>query len=907
LVKFIQILKHSSIKLLIRLTILWLILLPVHVFSQTDTVQSFQASPIDTLATNDSIKVPKKSSDIKSPIHYNAVDSIFFDVRKQEVQLYGKAHLDYDNIKLDAPFITVNLKNATLEAEAKLDSNGKVKEWPILEQGDDKFQAKTIMFNYKTSRGYIEDVYTQEGEGFLHTDQAYLDENKTMYVENASYTTCNLAQPHYHFKMSKAKVIPNDKIVARSINLYIDSIPTPIFIPFGLFPTQTKRSSGLLLPNNFGPSQYGSFFVSGFGYYWAISDSLTARLTGEIHANGSWGLKPAVEYRVRYKYSGFLNMEYTKFINNSDEFLRSNNRNVAINWQHTPVSRGGRRLTADVRYQNAAYNSFNALQNQRRSLPQVNSSVTYFIPFKRIPFSLNISAKHNQSNASGENIFNLPNFTLNYSGERNPYKLLPYTGTKPSKFRKEILEQINISYTTSGANKMSTNAFARQLNPYNFVFQNPIDTTNLVINGQNIGELLSRNKFYMSHQASIGDNIKLKAFTLTPSLNYNEYWYFNRSDFTIDKLAKTASYNQQAGFYRFGRVSANANLSTTIYNFYTLGRVRVVKNDSLKTKLDKQIKFRHQINPNLSFSTSPSYLNDPRVYQSFGSGQDSVTYNRYFQYAETPSNQTKTRSIGISVNNNIEMKLPEKKKNQLNPNYELKPIAPINLLRLSFNGSYNLAADSLKMSNLSVSAQNTSIFGGLLNFTANATFDPYQYDSVATSYKKVDKYWAGNDKGLARLQNFTFISGLRLSPTAFKRKSKSGTTPVIKKKEDTYFYSLGYLDFSLPWSLNVSHNFNWNHATPNSDTTTTHSIGFSGTLKLSEKWNSDFSFNYNIKEKQFSYPLINLNRDLHCWYMRFSWAPFGPNTNYQFFIGVKASMLSDLKYKKQSSPYDRSF
>ncbi len=915
-VKLIHILKNQDIKL-IRNTAFFFGLMFIHVsFGQTKNTE-LTTLPQDSISNTDSI-TPKKESSLAHTINYDAVDSIWFNVKKQEATLFGKAHLDYDDVNIDAPIIFVNLKNSTLEAQATYDSTGKVKEWPFLKQKDDQFQAKTIIFNYKTSRGYIEDVYTQEGEGFLHTNEAYLDKDKTMYIQDGSYTTCNLANPHFHFKMARAKIIPDDKIIASRINLYIDSIPTPLGVPFGLFPTKDKVSSGILMPT--AASNQLGFFLRGLGYFWAISDSLTTKFTTELYSKGSYTLSNSTDYRVRYKYSGNFNIDYRKVLANSDEFNRNSNNTFRFTWQHRPESKRGRTMQADVDFQNQKFSTFSFSNNEQLSLPSINSSVTWNLPLTGTPFRAVVSLKHSQSkntnSGEGSNTFNLPNYTINYSGERNPFKKLPYYGEKPSKFRKNILDQFNISYSNNGNSTLLTDRIRLPNSSFLDIesLENVKDTVNLGLVKDDVKDLLNRNKFYMTHTASIQNNIKIKAITFTPSFNYNEYWYFSKSDFEVDFSDSSYSFKKVRGFNRIARYSAGVNMSVPFYNFYTLGRVKTIKstNDSTRgKKIDGQIKFRHQILPNIGFSTSPDYSEDNALFQTFENNNQSIAFERYFLYPGRPSASGKSRNINFSLSNILELKLPEKKSKQLDPDYIAKPVEPKKLLQLNGSASYNLAADSLKLSNLGFTASNNSLLNGLISFSASASFDPYQYAIDDTTTKqinegntRIDKYWAKDNGFFGRLQVLQLSSNISLNPESLK---KLFTGENADTSKSVYFKNPDYLDFSLPWSMQLGYNYTWNVATPTSDTLKTNSLTASGTLKLSEKWSTSMNVNYNIAKKEFTYPNVSLNRDLHCWFLSLQWVPFGPanSRSYSFFIGVKASMLKDLKIRKQNNGYDR--
>lgn len=915
------ILKHQPTKLKFIILSLGILLNLGITFGQDTTsfVQN-EVSP-DTSLTTDTISVPTEKSSISSIINYDAVDSILFDVAKQEATLYGRAHLDYGEIQVDAPEIIVDLKNSTLKAKSSFDSTGKITEYAMLKQKDDESQAEVIIFNYKTKRGYIENVYMQEGEGYIHSNEAYLDEEKNLYVQGASYTTCNLQHPHYHFHMQKAKIIPDDKVIASMVNLYIDSIPTPLGLPFGLFPTKDAKTSGVILPNDFGEQSLG-FYLRGFGYYWAINDTISMKFTGEVYSKGTYGLTATTNYKIRYRYSGSLVTNYRNVINAGDEYNAQSKKTYKITWRHSPEGRNGRKLTADVNYQDGSYNNFNYSESEALTIPQINSSINLSLPLNGLPFSATVSLKHSQSPTTIDglkqavNTFYLPNFNIGYTGESNPYKNLPYTNITPSKFRKKVLEQFKITYSTSGKNFMSTKALALPTAPaenYSIKYdenlgnaQYGIDTTDLVMSSKTIKDLLKRNKFYMVHTTSIQNNLKIKSFTFTPSFNYSENWYFKQTGYEINQADSSLILSQNSGFYRIGRYNASARLNTTFYNFYSLGRVKTKTINGEEKTIDRKLKFRQTIQPSVAYTVSPNYNTDEEIYQYLTLSGDStaqtIAYDKFLLYQGRPSTSGKQQSLSFSLNNTFEMKMPGK----WSDTKDTKPRDPIKILQLNGSFNYNLAADSLKMSNIAITAANSNLLNGLANFRASASFDPYQFDSVGTSYSRVNKYWAEDNGFLARLSLISITSGISLSPKVFQKKNK--TDDPDKEEKAPEVNQSNYLDFSMPWTLRLSHTYTWSLANPMADTSKLNTLSTSGTLKLSENWSSILSVNYNVQTKEFTYPKIGLTRDLHCWQMRFEWVPFGPaaTRRYSFFIGVKADMLKDLKYKKQNNPYDRS-
>lgn len=909
-VKFYRILKNQATKLsfIFILTILFSFDLAAQ---NSDSIQ--YEPPIDSLIVNSATNVPEKEPDLKDIINYDAVDSIYFDVTGQKATMYGKAHVDYEDITLDAPLIVMDLRTHSMEARARLDSNGKVLEWPMMKQGDEEIQAKLIKFNTETKRGYIEDFYTQKDDGYLYTSQAYLDSNKTMYLQKASYTTCNLIEPHFHFRLGKAKMIPNERVIAKNVNLYIDSIPTPLWIPFAVLPLKSQRTSGIVLPVY---NWIGSVFVlNNLGYFHAFNDSLTANFSTNLYSSGSYDASVGLNYKIRYQYQGNIRAQHSRILTNADEFDKSIQTLFEFDWNHRTDATKKRSLIADVHYETSRSNQLNFLNPQDFSVPQTNSAVALRLPLEGLPFDARINLKHNQiknntnPDEPGVNIFNLPEFTLGYTGARNPFKKIPY-GKKRSAFRTQFLDQFAITHTTSGISRLSTQ---RLSNPsplnnssvFNANFSNdpinPNDARDFELTARDLPEIFRRNKYSMTHSSSLSNNIKIKTFTLTPRVNYSENWYFSRQDITLNSADSTVVGREDRGFYRVGRASYDATLSTTVYNFFNFG-LNKTRTDSLGNEkiLDRRVKIRQTISPRMSFTASPDYSEDSRVIQSTDNTltQEEFNFNRFARYGVTPSLGSRRRSLGFSMGNVFEMKLPDKLDEQ-DPKKAQRKV--IQLLSLNASTNYNMAADSLKLSNINFNASNSSLLGGALNFTVQANLDPYAYAAVentngSTSDVQTDTYWLAQNAGLARLTSFRLNAGGRFSPETFRNKNKKAGQPKSTSNPSIE----GYDPFSLPWSLNVNYSQSWSQSTPNADTLKTKNISFNGRIALSPKWAATGAVSYSIDDKLFDAPNIGLERDLHCWVMRFNWTPFGVAQGYSFYIGVNTGTLSDfLNWEKR--------
>ncbi len=830
----------------------------------------------DTLAI-DSLKTKKpKKEVIEAPVMYKGQDSLRFDVVGKKVYLYKTTEINYQEIGLKADYVRMDFEKNTVFASGLKDSTGKLIGKPIFKEKDQEFKSETISYNFKSEKGVIQRVITQENEGFLHGIKVKKFPDKTVNVSSGSYTSCNLDHPHFAFKFNKAKVIPNSKIVTGPAYLTIQDVPTILFVPFGFFPNKKGQRSGIIIPT-YGESADRGFYLEHGGYYWAINDYMDVTLTGDIYSRGSWKLSPEMRYIKRYKYSGNLNLGFARNITGElGDANYNDKRDFSIQWSHRQDSKARPRSTfsSNVNIVSGSYNRYNpgTLNNYFQNTFQ--SSVTYQTRFGDNMF-LNLAANHSQNTSTHSVNVTLPVITFSVN------RFYPFR-QKEKSGKKAWYEDISMNYTSNAQNLINT--------------YDSILFTNKVFDDMQNG---------IKHTIPISNTIKvLKYFNLTNSINYNERWYFKtiRKNWVNDSLI-TAT-DTTVGFVKTDTVkgfqaardfSFSSSLSTRIYGMFSIKKGPVMA-------------IRHVINPSVSFSYNPDFGSDfwgyYKPYQKDAKG----TMGEYSifeggMYGSPPS--AKSGRVSFSISNNLEMKV----RNRADTITGTKKIVLID--NFTINTSYDMARDSLNWSKVSLSGR--TVLFKKLNITYSSQWDPYVLDS--TGKRNLNKFeWNVNHR-LLRIDNTNWNLSLNytLEPTAKKdTKTKEKTVPrktVLSPDDPEYQLYLmnpdSYIDFDIPWKFNISYNVRYivNHTYLNyiheADNNLVQTFNLTGDFSITPKWKISFSTGYDFEAHKLAYTSFNIYRDLHCWEMRFNWIPIGGMKSWNFQINVKSSMLQDLKLTKK--------
>lgn len=838
--------------------------------SFTNYYSEFNSQIDDTIKeirekTVDSIPIPKSNMAFDYPVYYDAEDSLLFDFIRQKAYLYGNAVVIYENINLTAAFIEMDFNTNEVFAYGIKDSTGIAKGKPLFKDKEEEFEADTIRYNFRSKKGIIKEVTTEFEGSFLHGGKTKKQEDGHVHMINGKFTTCDLEHPHYYFKISKAKVIPNDKVVSGPAFLVIEDIPTPLGIPFGFFPNSKGGSNGILIPE-FGSEDNRGFFLRKGGYYWAINDFMDLTLLGDIYSKGSWGLNLATNYKVRYKYRGNLILVYNKNkigYEGLPNFQYSDMYSAKWRFIQDAKARPNSTFSADVNISSSQFDKYNSYSANNYMSSNKTSSISYSKNWPGTPFSLTAALRHNQNNTTQQINLTLPDITFNVN-RIYPFKRQVKVG------KTKFYEKIGVSYNMSMTNKVTTTDSAF----FDIDFNN-------ITNG-------------IYHKIPINTSFKfLKHTTVAPSFNYAERWYFKELNQFWDYKSPSDTIGFLASDYltRFSRAwdyNAAVNWSTQIYGMFNFkkGKIKAI---------------RHVVTPSVSFSYRPDFGVEKygyydeyyRIQYNGNTGQyDTVSYI-YSLYSNLPYGSP-TRggagSVNFSLGNNLEMKVRDLKDSTV---VDKK----IKLLEsLSFSTNYNIMVDSLKLAPVSISGR-TKV--KLLDLTFRATLDPYSYaENEYGTYRRIDEFLINSDdKQLFRMTIASVSASFSLNSS---KSSKETSTP--SQYEILYGYPDNYVDFDIPWNLRFSYNFNYNK--PYDESKITQNVRMTGDFSLTKKWKISFGSGYDFILNKATYTTIDIYRDLHCWEASLHLVPFGTHKAYMFQINVKASMLKDLKLAKRRSWYD---
>jgi hypothetical protein len=869
--------------------------------------------PTDTAALNaerralkaDSIR--KRQSDIETTITYSARDSIRSSVDRKIVHLYGDAKIQYGIIQLMAEDITIDYETSTISADGKPDSTGKDRGYPIFINGSEKYETKSIIYNFKTKKARISEVLTKQGEGILHGSAVYKNErNELLSIRNA-YTTCDLKEPHYEIIATRAKAIPGDKMVVGPFHMAVNSVPLPVGFLFGIFPSPRKSASGIIVPA-YGEERNRGFFLRNGGYFFDINDYIKMQITGDLYSRGSSAIYLNSNYRMRYKYTGAFNFSFTSNRTSTNVEVPNTVKDFRITWNHTPQTKGTGRFSASVNAATASFNNSNflgvntnpsvaRLDNTTRKL---SSNISYSKTFGS-KVSMGINYRINQDLTTKEVDMPLPDLSFNVNN------IYPFK--KVSKGM--LLQNLSTRLTMTATNQI-TNNLGR-----NFYDKNGKQITHDSIakfDFQNLPLLIRNARKGVRYVLPLSTSFKvLKFFTVSPSINYNEVWYFEKLNWAKTNDSTVAVRDTVRGFNRLSTYQTSVNLTTRIYGTYFFKKTSRVQ------------AIRHIINPSIGYSYQPDF-SDP----AFGYFQEfNLKNNKYPVFKSVHENfvygsATTGSSSGISfgINNNIEMKVKSRK------DTVARKVALFNTLSIS--SSYNFKADSFKLAPFNLAA-NTNVLNDKLNVNMTATLDPYKYvtvqsnavaekDVVTKEIRTAEYAWGGYTvsnsnwqvmevkNNIGRITAANIALSTNLNPKGQKKDtdtrdkiSKSNATDADKK------YLLqnpdSYIDFNIPWNLRIAYNADYQHQV-NTGPRITQTVRLNGDLGLSEHWKIVFNTGYDFQQHEITYTTVTLSRDLHCWQMNLSWVPFGKFQSYNFTINVKSNMLRDLKLNRTRSFFD---
>jgi hypothetical protein len=869
---------------------------PLPVKTDTASIKSDSArNSLDTLGQQDTLRVkkdtiPPAKGDIETTINYTARDSIRASIDGKQIWLYGEAKIKYGAIELEAEEIVIDYANTTITAQGVRDSLGNRIGYPLFKNGSELYETKGIIYNFKTKRARIMEVVTQQGEAIMHSGAAFKNENNEIYSVRNRYTTCNLEHPHYSIRATKTKAIPNDKVVAGPFYMEFNDIPLPAGFLFGMFPAQRESKSGIIFPS-YGEERRRGFNLRNGGYFFDINEYVKLAVMGDIYSKGGHAVYINSNYMKRYAYNGSFNFTYSKNRLGTNIEDRDVSNDFRLTWSHSPQSKGTGRFAASVNAATATFNKNNNLMYGTNSdfnssalsniSTKLNSNVSYNKRFTGTPFSAGINLSHSQDLQTKLVDLPMPNLSVNMTNIY-PFQRKGKTGA---------LDNFSIGYSMTATNRI-TNNLGRLT---------PEATTDSIapFTIENLPLFLENAKNGIRHTMPLSYSFKmLKHFTMSPSVSYEEKWYFESLKWEYDKETNTFDSDTTPGFNRIANYSFSTGLTTRIYGMYFF------------TNKQSKIKaIRHVVNPSVSFSYTPDFTTNQNYFDILTDNSGRLVYKEKHQgFVYGSSTYGRAGAIGFNIGNNFEMKVKGAK-----DTVERKVML---LNNLSFSTSYNLMADSFKLAPISISA-NTNILNNMINVNLSATLDPYLYQRTTyqevnpetghvtilkVTEKRLSTYaWKGNSLG--RVTSATLALNTNLNP---KARNKENTTREkiaqsnIPEHDKEYMLKnpSAYIDFDVPWSLNLGYTLGYGHAL-NSKKSLKQTLSASGDLSISEKWKITYNTGFDFEAAEFTQTNLGISRELHCWQMNLMWVPFGRFQSYNFTIAVKASVLQDLKLERR--------
>ncbi|GAA4231066.1 putative LPS assembly protein LptD [Postechiella marina] len=838
-------------------------------------------------ATDTTLKdsVPAKKEFLTDIVTYKASDYTSFNQKKQKLYLHNLAEITYGDINIKAGDITVDYSKNEVYARGIIDSLGEYTQAPVFTQGSSVVEPDSILFNTDSEKALIYNSKTEQGEGTVIANITKKENDSVYFVKDAKYTTAeDLDDPEYYIKLRKAKIVPGKKIVTGLANLFIYDVPTPIGLPFGFFPQTETQTSGVLLPS-FGEQSDRGYFLQNGGYYFAINDHVDLAILGDYYTNGSYGIRGESTYATRYKFRGNASFRYESLISSErgfPDYAKSTVYN--IRWSHSQDAKANpnSRFSASVNLGSSTF--YQTSLNQSTSSSFLNntlsSSVSYSKTFQGEPqTSFSLTATHSQNTNTQTINMTLPTFQGSVG---RIYPFAPKVGSK-----KGIIQNINLQYNVRGENRIAT-------------------TDSLFFKK----EMFKDAKAGFQHSIPLSTNFKVfKYFSLSASTNYNEVWTFKTTEKTYNTDTREVEEETVNGFDSFRTYNFSTSLGTTIYGMFNFE----------KEGKDTKIKaIRHIIRPSISYNINPAfdkYYDSYEVIDADGTTSDQVEYTRFEDGIFGSPNKTFSSSMGLSLSNNFEAKVRDKDSTATEP----KKIILLN--NLNFSTAYNFAGDSLQWSPVRMSG-GTQILDGKMSINFGATLDPYALDN---NNNRIDKFNIDNGGSLFRLTSANLTTSYSFASkkdNANKKKNDKSIQENLRnggRDDDLFGRSEDYTsprfeedneedekpselyNYKVPWSLRVAYAVNYSNSRRQNEISS-HSLMFSGDIELSPKWSFGASSGYDLKDQGFTYTQLRFERDLLSWRMNFSWIPFSTRSSWNFFIGIKSSILQDLKYEKRKQP-----
>ncbi len=813
-------------------------------------------------------------SDLEDPIFYSARDSIYTDLKNKQVHLFGEASVDNGQINMTAGYILIDLDANEITATYAYDADSNEVEFPQFTDGADVIDANTIRYNFDTKKGYIEEVAIQQDENFLYMGVAKVQPNKHVHFRKGRFTTCNLKEPHYHFQLSKAVLVPEKRIATGPMNLWISGVPTPIGLPFSIIPQSEERTKGLLFPQFVPTSQYG-FGFQDLGYYLPINDYLQMSFYGTLYSRGSWGLRNQTDYNKLYKWRGNFNLGFQQF--RSGFPTNSSANKLTVGWNHTKDAKSSPYWGFNARV------NFISDNNSQNNLDPINP--TYFnntftsdinltrtFPSKPISAGAKLSLRQNSVT---QNI-SLTSPVVNVNVTRFfPFKKL----VKGTRGFRAAIARFGMTYSFEGQNRATFGDSLIQQRDYSTLgdqFFNGIDQR--VTAQTTIG--MFKNTWKLSPSVQYGNKINFQQTSRT----------YSASDSLIrDTLGSAGLLNGMSH-----SLSANAQLTTVVYTYYKfIGK--------------KQPLLRHVLTPSFTFSYRPN-LNpiDTALYEdgtNYLVNGDPLLYSRFENSLYSIGQTNDQALLSFGFNNTFELK----RKSDKDTLTGFKKTRIIDAF--SITGNYDFLKDTAGLSNIGMNLRISP--AKWVNFVGTASFSPYSWidsSGATTGYYAIGA--DGNGK-LGRFMNVSLATTFTFTSKEGRKELENSVTDIARNWNADFEYFLLHpeyvINFNIPWKVSLSHVYgltrNTNKSTDNPDLyANIQTLMVNGDVSITKRWKLATIMNLDLKELDITNARYTLTRDMHCWALSFTWTPIGGNKSFLFSIRNTSSLFQDAKIDIRKPP-----
>lgn len=834
----------------------------------------------DTTA-QDTIK-PKKAF-LESRVKRKAVDYEKMDQKKKQLTLYNKAELYYQDFELKAGIIVMDYEKNEVYAGRIKDSAGNYTQRPVFKQGTNVIEPDSIRFNTITKKALVWNSRSAQGDLNIKGEVTKKENDSVYFIKNARITTSkNIDDPEYYFLARKLKLVPGKKVVVGLTNMVIADVPTPLGIPFAFFPMSNKGTSGLILPSPNNTNRQG-FALQNGGLYLALSDNYDLAILGDYYTNGSYAMRFESSYAKRYKFRGNVNVRFENQIQSErgfPDYTKATQYN--IQWTHSQDAKANpnSRFSASVNLGSSKY--YQRSMNQANVGSALNntlsSSVSYSRTFNSVPqVNMSVTATHSQNTQTETINMTLPTF------QGSVDRIFPFASENENK--RGLIKNLNIQYNLNAQNQITTK---------DSLFFKP--------------QMFRDARVGFQHTIPVSTNFKVfKHFSVSAGGTYNEVWYMKTIEKRFNPVSQKVENFDIRGFDAFRTYNFSSSIGTTIYGTFNFGENKKIQ------------AIRHVMRPSVSYSYTPSFAKYYDTYDPDGTGTMLKEYSRFEGGIYGAPGRNISNNIGFSLSNTFEAKVTDKDSTKTEP----KKIMLLN--NLNFSTSYDMTADSLKLAPLRVSG-GTALFKEKMNINFAATLDPYALDNAN---RRIDRFNIDNGGSLFRLSsanitiNYSFSStdgtnendrsdplknqGLRnggreddLFGTARdlgdNRQSQFNDEDTEKAEKKTRFYHA-----LLPWNMTLAYSLTYNNSSRQNEITN-NSVMISGNVDLTPRWKVGISTGYDFVQKGVTFTQLRFERDLLSWRMDFNWIPIGDYTSWGFFIGIKSSVLSDIKWDKRRQP-----